>query len=124
MTTSTTEVIGAGAPDVDEHGLEPAPFRVLGENIVVELVQREDTVTFAGGIEFEIVQEKQTRPPDVVVVGIGPLAVEHFERVESVVVELGTTLIVRKNEGLRLELGDDGRELYVYRPAAVLGIVA
>lgn len=123
--SNTTSIIGQGdTNDQDDADLEPAPFRVLGENIVVELVQREDTVTFAGGIEFEIVQEKQTRPPDVVVVGIGPLAVEHFERVESVVVELGTTLIVRKNEGLRLELGDDGRELYVYRPAAVLGIVA
>lgn len=117
----STAVIGAGASDNEpgEATLEPAPFRVLGDNIIVELVEREET-TESGLL---LVQERKQRPPDVTVVGIGAEAVRHFESEEHLVVELGTCLMVRRHEMTRLELGDDGRELYVLKPSAVIGHV-
>lgn len=115
-----TSVIGAGEREEErEADIEPCPFRVLGDNIVVELVVREEE-TLSG---LTIVREKQERPPDVVVVGIGEKARRHFADEEGVIVEVGTTLITRKHEMIRLELADDGRELYVLKPAAALGTV-
>jgi co-chaperonin GroES (HSP10) len=116
----TTDVIGTAAVvDNQEPQLEPAPFRVLGDNIVLEFVEREEE-TVSGIV---LVQEKQERVPEATVVGIGPAAADHFEINEGVVVELGTVLMLRKHELSALKLGEDGRELYVAKPHVVLGIV-
>lgn len=115
MNEDSNDVIGAGLRDEDL--VEPAPFDVVGDNIVVELVQREEE-TESGIV---LVQEKQTRPPDVIVVGAGPLA-RLDGHAGAVDVEAGMVLIVRKHELVRLELGDDGRELFVLKPTAVLGV--
>lgn len=115
------EVIGINAATSieEEYGVEPAPFDVAGDNVVVEFVQREET-TLSG---IEIVRDKPTRPPDCIVVGIGPAATKHFAQNERFVVDIGTVLIVRKHEAYRLELGDDERELHVFKPASVIGVV-
>lgn len=118
--TSIDSVIGAGAPDEDEVQrplVEPAPFTVVGDNIVVELVQREEETV--GGIV--LVKEREEIPPDVIVAGIGQAAREHFLRTEGVNIGLGTILMTRRSERVRVELADDGRELYVLKPGAVIG---
>lgn len=113
----STAVIGAGAREDEKPELEEAPFHVVGDNIVVELVEYEDT-TDTGIV---LVKEKSDIPPDVVVVGIGSPAQRHFEQ-EGLAVELGTKLMTRRNERIRLEMPEDGRELYVLKPAAVVGV--
>ena len=126
MNQDTTSVIGAGARD-EEPAAPPLPFDVVADNIVVEFRQREEQT--ASGLA--IVREKPTRTPDAVVVGAGPEASVYAASAlgpYSLQIEPGTTLIVRKHEAVRLELGDDTdddgiREYHVFKPAAVLGIV-
>jgi len=118
---SSTEVIGANAAanEHEEHGIEPCPFVVAGDNIVVELVEREET-TDSGIV---LVEDKKARPSDVTVVGIGPAAARYFSDNERFNVNKGSVLVVRKHEMLRLELSEDGRELHVLKPASVLGMI-
>lgn len=116
------------APEV-----EPAPFEVVGDNIVVELVEREEVLE--SGIVLAGVSKK--RPPEVVVVGAGPRAQVSIDNGSGDTrrgydqsygdkqhrVRVGDVLVVRKHDLLRVELSDDGRELHVLKPTAVLGIM-
>lgn len=118
--SSSNDVIGANAAanEHEEHGIEPCPFVVVGDNIVVELVEREET-TESGIV---LVEDKKARPSDVTVVGVGPLAKEAFVQA-GIIVGVGVVLVVRKHEMLRLELNEDGRELHILKPASVIGII-
>lgn len=109
--------------------VEQAPFEVVGDNIIVELIEVEKVLE--SGIV--LAGESKKRPPEVVVVGVGPLATTdvydhdhsgdrdgYFVTQRQVVV--GDVLVCRKHELLRLELSDDGRELHVLKPTAIIGI--
>lgn len=108
MTTETAE----------KQELEACPFDVVGDNIVVELIEREEE-TDSGIV---LVQENKTRPPEVVVVGAGPDAYVWSGEAETLL-DIGMVLVVRKHELLRLELGEDGRELQVLKPSSIIGIM-
>lgn len=110
--------------------LEEAPFEVVGDNIIVELVEIEEEL--ASGIVLAGSSKK--RPPEVVVVGVGPLAKvavdadtadnTHDEYGNpSRTIRVGDVLVVSKHELQRIELSDDGRELHRLKPSAVIGIV-
>lgn len=112
--------VEAGTPPA--HELEVAPFETVGDNIVVEELQRENVTE--GGV-FLPDTKKQTSVPEVVVVGVGPGArvlvhdAQQDSRLRAPVV--GDVLIIRKHEALVLVMGDDERELKIIKPAAIIG---
>lgn len=118
MTATTTDVFGAGERDEETApSVEPCPFTVFGERIVVEMIEREETTT--SGIV--IVEDKKHARTEVVVVGFGRKAAEWFEREEGRVLEIGTRLIVAKHQRRRVEIDEDGRELHIVLPDAIDG---
>lgn len=112
----TEALQGIGTLVVPDEFEEPLGFDVVGDTIVVAMLQRSSTT--ASGIE--IAGQRTEKPSAVVVLGAGPHAsIDHTDGFR--LVERGDRLVAHRHEVTRLELAD-GRELHTLKPKSVIGV--
>lgn len=127
MTTSTTI-----PTDDTEQAFEPVPFRVVGNNIIIEFGEQPKETVTAGGLVIPSQAKPETRKSIATVVGAGPEAAvvamqtaadgEPFSDEDGI--DVGMVLVVHRHRLTKLELEEDGdRQLWVIDPSSVIAIV-